>query len=279
MTERRYLFTFTRFACGCAYRTVGDTAVFCPQHRAISTGTERTLTPGRETPDVPGLVMSPYMKGVAHTLRNTPHNSLHTMTSVLDAQDNEWAEPSEDLAGMCAACFIDQEERSETGVAMCECGNENCSYRWCGSPEGLHAFWRLHVLGKSEETTGIPDRDIFSHGPYAEQRDEVTAVLDREREDLQGRAVEMMKEMETARERAETPGQDQNPQAQNPQDQDPQAQNQQSVYLTPWLDRDYREMKEEGDPRAQARARRALTQKLTRLQVIGALPPSQPQEA
>ena len=267
MTERKYLFTFTRFACGCAYRTVGDTAVFCPQHREIITGTERIETPGSETPDVPGLVMERYLKGEAHTLMNTRRNSLHTLTSVLDGMGNEWAEPSEELVGLCAGCFIDQEQHSETGAAMCECGDEDCSYRWCGSTEGLHAFWRLHVLGKSEETTGISDVDIFSHGQYAEQRDRVTAALDREREEIQGRTVEMMNEMETAREQAETPG------------EDPQAGDSQTVYLTPWLDRDYREMKEEGDPGAQARARQSLTQKLTRLQVIGALSPSQPQEA
>ena len=136
MTERRYIFTTTRFRCGCAYRIIGDTAVFCPQHREIITGTERIETPEPTTPDVPGLVMEQYLKGVAHTLMNTRRNSLHTLTSVLDGRGNEWAEPSEELVGMCAACFIDQEEHYETGMAMCECGDKDCSYRWCGSGRG-----------------------------------------------------------------------------------------------------------------------------------------------
>ncbi len=266
MTEGKYVFTITRFQCGCVYQTIGDTAVFCPQHRrewhrGIITGRETIRTPGPATPDVPGLVMEQYLKGVAHTLRNTRDNSLHTMTSVLDGRGDEWAEPSEEMVGLCAACFIDQEQCSETGVAMCECGNEDCSYRWCGSAEGLHAFWRLHVLGKSEEVTGIPETDIFSYGQYAEQRDKVTAALDPEREDLRAWAVEIMKEMETAREKAGAPG---------------QTGDQQSVYLIPWLDREYEAMTGDGAPRERELARRQLTMKITRLHVIGALPPAQP---
>ena len=261
MTERKYIFTIARFRCGCVYRIVGDTAVFCPQHREIITGTERIETPEPETPDVPGLVMNQYVKGIAHTLMNTPRNSLHTMTSVLDGRGDEWAEPSEDLVGMCAACFIDQEEQSETGVAMCECGDKDCSYRWCGSAEGLHAFWRLHVLGKSEETAGIPETDIFSHGQYSTQNSRVTAVLDRERKELEDRAQELMKEMENAREEAGT---------------SEQAGGQPSPYLIAWLDREYQAIKGDDDPREREAARRQLTRKITRLQIIGALPAAQP---
>ena len=266
MTEGKYVFTITRFQCGCVYQTIGDTAVFCPQHRGewhrgIITGRETIRTPGPEIPEVPGLVMDRYMRGVAHTLRNTRDNSLHTMTSVLDGRGDEWAEPSEEMVGLCAARFIDQEQCSETGVAMCECGNEDCSYRWCGSAEGLHAFWRLHVLGKSEETTGISDQDIFSYGRYAEQRDKVTAVLDREREELEDRTRELMKDMENAREQAEA---------------SEQARAQPSPCLIPWLDREYEAMTGEGAPRERELARRQLARKITRLHVIGALPPAQP---
>ena len=268
MTERRYVFTFTRFGCGCAYRTTSDTAAFCPRHREIITGMETIETPGPETPDVPGLVMDPYLKGTAHTLRNTRHNSLHVMTSVLDGRGGEWAEPSEEIVGICAACFIDQEECSETQVAMCECGDEDCSYRWCGSTEGLHAFWRLHALGNSEETTGIPECDIFSHGQHSEQSSRVADALGQEREDLRSRAMEMMQEMEHAREQTQTPG----------QALDQQALDQQAVYLTPWLDRDYQTMTG-GDPRQQAQARRTLTGKITRLLIIRALSPGQSQAA
>ena len=268
MTERKYVFTFTKFQCGCAYRTIGDTAVFCPQHREIITGIERIETPRPETPGVPGLVMDPYLKGAAHTLGNTRHNSLHTMTSVLDGQGNEWAGPSEETVGICAACFIDQEECLETRIAMCECGKAECSYRWCGSTEGLHAFWRLHVQGRSEEITGIPEQDIFSYGQHNEQSSEVTAALDQEREDLRSRAGELMKDLESARERAKTPG----------QAEDQQAENQQAVHLIPWLDQDYQAMTgHDGPQRPQGReqARRTLTRKITRIHVIGMLPPAE----
>ena len=265
MTERKYVFTFTHFQCGCAYRTIGDTAVFCPQHREIITGTERIETPEPKTPDVPGMVMDPYLKGTAQTLRNTRHNSIHVMTSVLDGQGDEWDEPSEEMVGLCGACFIDEEQYYETQVAMCECGKEKCSYRWCGSTEGLHAFWRLHAQGKSEETTGIPERDIFNYGQYSKQSSEVASALDQEREDLRSRAGEMTIDMESAREQAKTSG----------QTEEQQTRNQQSVYLTPWLDRDYQAMTGASDPREQERARRTLQGKITRLHVIGTLPPAE----
>ena len=261
MTERRYIFTTTRFRCGCAYRIIGDTAVFCPQHREIITGTERIETPEPTTPDVPGLVMEQYLKGVAHTLMNTRRNSLHTLTSVLDGRGNEWAEPSEELVGMCAACFIDQEEHYETGMAMCECGDKDCSYRWCGSAEGLHAFWKLHVQGKSEEAAGIPETDIFSYGQYSTQNSRVTAVLDRERKELEDRVQELMEEMKNAREEAGA---------------SEQAGGQPSPYLIPWLDREYAAMTGGGAAMEREMARRQLAGKITRLHIIGSMPPAQP---
>ena len=276
MTERKYVFTFTHFACGCAYRTTGDTAVFCPQHREIITGTERIETQEPEIPEVPGMVMNKYVNGMPQILSNSRNNTLHTMTSVLDGRSNEWAEPTEDIVGICPACFIDQETCLETGVAMCECGNEDCSYRWCGSTEGLHAFWRLHALSKSEEETGIPERDIFSHGPYSDLNSKAAAALDREREDLRGRAEELMKEIENAREQAEAQAQAPG-ETPDPETAGQQANNHQSVYLTPWLDQDYQSMTSD-DTRERDWARRTLTGKVTRLHIIMALSPDQPQE-
>ena len=270
MTNGRYIFTVTRFACGCAYRTSLDTAVFCPQHhdeshRGAIREQETFYTDTNDTPDVPGLVMSPHSGHRPIVLRNTESNSIHTSVSVLDGSRNEWKASDEDQVGLCAACFIDNEDDYvETRIAMCECGQDRCSYRWCGSLNGLHAYWRLHVQGRSEEATGIPDEDIFSYGRYDEQNEDVTQALDAERADLTAQIEMLMHEMETARQ-----------QATNVQPTDEQ----QSIYLMPWLDQDYRVMnqpeQEVNRPQRQL-ARSALFKKIARLHIIGALPPIQP---
>ena len=130
------LLTFTRFFCGCIYRTLDDQAVFCPQHRqephrAYATGTERVPIPSQDNFPIRGLVMSRYFKSHPAVLQNSSSNSLHTIVSTKDGRNEEWDTPEPELLGLCTACFIDHEQRDETRIAMCECGDEDCSYRWC----------------------------------------------------------------------------------------------------------------------------------------------------
>lgn len=265
MTQKQYVFTITRFICGCVYRTAGDTAVFCPTHRTephrgVIQEQEMLYTPTPDPPEIPGLVMNSYYKKIPHVLRNSSRNSIHTTASVLDGDGNEWHEPQEEQVGLCAACYIDQDDCFETGIAMCECGNEKCSYRWCGTTTGLHAFWRLHTEGKSKETTGTPEIDIFSHGKFEDQTEDITETLNEERISLEQEIEKQMREMETVREKHE---------GNEPHD------DQQTVYLTKWLDREYLHMKQPNNPNAPPEiARTALRRKIARLLIIGALPPT-----
>ena len=75
----------TRFNCGCAYRTISDTAVFCPAHRdhakpGFITGRETIRVPQGENPQMEKLEI----------LMNTSGNSLHAETIVLDSNHNDW---------------------------------------------------------------------------------------------------------------------------------------------------------------------------------------------
>lgn len=270
MTNTQYLFTFTRFACGCAYRTSTDTPVFCPEHHdephrgaIMEQGTIYTPTP--DIPDVPGLVISQHWEHLPILLRNSSSNSLHTTTYVLDAKGNEWKEKEEGQVGLCAACFVEKgNDYFETGIAMCECGQEQCSYRWCGSLTGLHAYWRPHVQGKSKDISGIPDEDIFNYGTYEDQNVETNDALEAERDDLTAQIEKLMRDMETARHQA---GGDQ------------PAEQHQSIYLIPWLDEEYslaNQPEQELNLPQRQLARSDLFKKIARLHIIGALPPIQP---
>ena len=116
--------------------------------------------------------------------RNSEHNSLHTRTQTLDGNSAEWDDAETELAGLCAGCFIENGEHRETGIAMCECGDERCSYRWCGDTSGLHAYWRLHANGESQGATGIAEEDIFSYGPCEGHSEAVKDILNLEREKI-----------------------------------------------------------------------------------------------
>ena len=79
-------------------------------------------------------------------------------------------------------------------------------------------------------------------------------------DDLTRQIQELMKEMQANREKTASPETDER---------------QQSVYLIPWLNQEYQQM-QEADDRKKNLASRVLTKKITRLHVIGALPPSAP---
>ena len=144
MTGSQYIFTATRFYCGCSYRTIGDTAVFCPEHRAephrgFITGEETIRIPSPQPPDILRLGMNKHLTNQPRTLRNTEYNSIYTKVQVMGPGQEEWESDRAEEVGLCAACFIESQETWETGIAMCECGNEDCPYRWCGGTAGLHA--------------------------------------------------------------------------------------------------------------------------------------------
>ena len=263
MTEKQYSFKNTRFNCGCAYRTMSEDLVFCPEHRHSSpvgfiTGKETTQSPGPEVPQIPGLVMDPYIKGRPKTMMNTSANSLHTRTYVLDGQGEEWSD-YEDEIGSCNACFIDSGKLNPTQIAMCECGKEECSYRWCGIINGLHALWRIHAQGLSQQTTGIPEDDIFSYGKYDEQTQELKEILKAEKQELEKNRDRLVLATLEARQEAGTGKERQSDQHQ--------------VYLSQWLDSEYAAItKEQNSTEDVNYAQRRLATKLLRLHIIGATP-------
>ena len=69
MTEKQYSFKNTRFNCGCAYRTMSEDLVFCPEHRHSSPGRihppgrKQPRAQGRKFPKYRGWVMDPYIQG------------------------------------------------------------------------------------------------------------------------------------------------------------------------------------------------------------------------
>ena len=252
-----YVTTVTRFFCGCCYSTPTDQAVFCPQHRGFITGREQVHHQGSQAPPWHGVVKGRYT-GEAEVLMNTERNSVHVKSTVLDGRGEEWNMGESEEVGICTACFIESDggNRGETGFAMCECGDEDCSYRWCGQLNGLHAFWRLHVKGETEQATGIDDRDIFSYGPCEGLKEAVQETLKQERDSIRKEADRLA----GLALRAQTAGPG-------------ELRGVHPVYLTSWLSRDCREIANpsvEGDPRS---ATRSLTSKVTRLHVLGAMPP------
>ena len=105
---------------------------------------------------------------------------------------------------------------------MCECGQEKCSYRWCGMTDGLHALWRIHAQGLTQQTTGIRDDDIFSYGSYDEQTEDMRKILDAEKQELERKADRLVRATLAARQ-ASGPG-------------TKRRSYQQQVYLSRWLD-------------------------------------------
>ena len=256
-------FTIARFFCGCAYLNPMDTAIFCPEHRHAP---HRGYITGRETIRVPKdtsysmLHVTPHrtIKAFPAILQSDAHNSLHTVTRVLDGHHNDWSLPQADLLGLCAACLIDSEDYNETRIAMCECGNEQCSYRWCGSLQGLHAFWKLHAQGRSEETTGLKEEDIFSHGAYEDHSQEVRDTLDKERAVLQEAARKITSDLYQTTTKAFSPGR----RAKLP-----------PAYLNPWLEQQLSiAVLQRGTTQAR-NANRTLMNRVLRLHIIGAIPP------
>ena len=258
-------FTIARFFCGCAYLNPMDTAIFCPEHRHTP---HRGYITGRETIKVPEhtpysmLHVTPHrtIRAFPAILQSDAHNSLHTVTGVSDGHHNDWSIPQADLLGLCAACLIDSEDYNETRIAMCECGNEQCSYRWCGSLQGLHAFWKLHAQGGSEETTGLKEEDIFSHGAYEDHSQEVRDTLDKERTVLQEAAHKITSDLYQTTTKAFSPGR----RAKLP-----------PSYLNPWLEQQLRiAVLQPGTTQAR-NANRTLMNRVLRLHIIGAIPPLQ----
>lgn len=199
----RYIFSISRFHCGCIYRRSTDRIYFCPVHRGILTGEETIRLPDGMTgghgdqPKMLHLAMSSFNPNWPDMVHNTDSNSL-IQRSKISAKGEEWHKWTEEN-GLCAACYIDDEEIVPTFAAMCECGDRDCVYRWCGRTQGLHAYWLLHAAGLTEQTTGVDDRDIFAYGPCNDQREEVTRILDDERESLNHSAADRAAKMADSR--------------------------------------------------------------------------------
>ena len=262
--DRQYIFRTTRFHCGCVYQTI-DNAVFCPEHRrdGFITSQETIRTPDSSPPRIQGLAMNTFAPSRPKVLRNDDRNSLHVMTSVLDGRKENWTDDEVQEVGLCTACFIDLKDNIETEIAMCECGSEDCSYRWCGRLDGLHALWRLHAQGLSPDSIGTPEEDIFSYGPFWEKSEETREILSRERDHLREADRKLAQEAILARQAAL-----------------PQAGRRHisPVLMSHWMDPEIREMEQETDPRRANWALSRLEAKMARLYVIGAVAPEDQHE-
>ena len=199
----RYIFTISRFHCGCIYKRATDRIYFCPTHRGMLTGEETIRLPDGMTgrpgnqPKILHMVMSEFTPNWPQVLHNTDSNSL-VQTNKISAKGEEWHNWTEET-GLCAACYIDDEDVVRTAAAMCECGDRDCLYRWCGRTQGLHAYWLLHAAGLTEHSTGFKDRDIFAYGPCQDQGEELTRILDEERECLNQAATERARNITDSR--------------------------------------------------------------------------------
>ena len=271
--QTQYMLTITRFSCGCLYRTTVDRAVFCPAHRSrqpvgFITGVETIRSPVRVDHSLARLAMNPRIPTVPIELRSTDRNSLHQQVRTMDPGGTEWNQTT-DETGLCAPCMVDHEDSRETRIAACECGNPDCPYRWCGSLQGLHALWRPHVQGTTEQDTGIPDRDIFSHGPQADLSDRAREALHQERQELQAHADRLLQETLRARRMPPTPaGRPEGPAGTRTRTRIPHP-----AYLSPWLDPQHRLLADPGvNPRDRQHAASQIQGKLLRLMLIGALP-------
>ena len=275
-TPTQYMLTITRFSCGCLYRTSTDQAVFCPAHRHRSpvgfiTGVETIKAATPVVPHLARLTMHPTLTGIPLELRCTQSNSLHQQVHTLDAQGNEWDRQT-DQTGLCAACLVEHQEPNETRIAACECGDPDCSYRWCGSTQGVHAYWRLHAQDLSQQSTGIPNRDIFSHGPEKDLSQQVRAVLETERKDLNKQADRLLQATLHARRipshkgllpaaPGHTSGSRRRTSIAHP------------VHLSRWLDRECEAIAAPATtPRHREASIRTIKPKLLRLYIIGAMP-------
>ena len=255
-------FTIARFFCGCVYPNPKDLALFCPEHRGqphrgYITGHE-DIRVHQDTP-IPEQALHPHRStsNSHHILQNSPHNSIHTVTSVLDNDHNEWATPEAEMTGLCAPCFIDSNYRIQTRTAMCECGNQECPYRWCGKTQGLHALWRFHANGQSMNAIGIPEAHIFSQGTFPDQPQRVKEILKEEEKNLEEQihriAHDFHQQMKTPWHKTRNGAP--------------------AVYSNPWLEREHQRITKHPNTRDSAQAARTLLEKITRLTVIGAMAP------
>ena len=270
---KRYIFRTAQFQCGCVYQILGETAAACPQHQSPISREANYESHTPENPGIPGLVMSQYFKSQPHILHNHNSNSLHNLTSVRDGQGNSWIDEQEDQTGLCAACLIDEDSYTETGYAICECGNENCSYRWCGATQGLHALWAVHVQGKAMELLGWPDEDIFSYGPYLDQKQEIKSILNEEQKLLIRRMEILLDGIKKARS-------NRNPELNSELNSETEGAPDEILgtgYLTPWLDDDYeravsQKEQPEGKRYPEALYLKILAVKLLRLHLVSPIP-------
>ena len=270
-TRTQYSFSYSRFSCGCAYRTTSDLTVACPTHRGMIVANDLVISDTPDIPDIPGLVLSRHPAKFPVVLGNSSSNSLHTLITVHDGRRNEWQDLQEDQIGLCCACFIDNGDLIETRIAACECGNLDCSYRWCGRLSGLHALWSVHVQGRHEiwqiddiytgQPKAVLDEDIFSRGPANELPQHVIQALDAERKSLAAAAQALVQQFQDHR---------------APRDYRPSEP--MTPFDIPWLNPEYEAITDPNtDERELQHARASLERKLLRLHVAGV--PIAPQPA
>ena len=245
---RTYIFRTARFNCGCIYRIRFDTPIMCPAHRTFIVEEKEFRSDTPDMPEITGLVTNKQYNNLPIILCNSSNNSLHVNSIVKDGQGEEWSCNEEEELGLCAACFIENNEYTDTRITACECGNEYCSYRWCGSLHGLHAFWKLHSQNQSYEITGIPERDIFSYGKANELDDNVINILSEQRTRLLEISEILIQDMTAFKNQANNTESDQIP-----------------AYSSDWLNKTYEMLT------TMRGAQSSLSNKLLRFYVTGLL--------
>ena len=151
-------------------------------------------------------------------------------------------------------------------------GDEDCSYRWCGKTEGLHAYWRLHARGASEQATGLTEDDIFNHGPARDRPEDETAALQKEQADLDGMGEELLSEMVARRNTGPTATPDAEDHEPTGEPEPPRP------YDLEWLQQSYDVMAKQSEmPVVRRIAKVQLKEKLVRLHVAG-FPGPQPED-
>lgn len=251
-TERTYVFAYSRFAWGCAYQKTSETTLICPEHRQPLTEEHELRSATRDFPPVEGLMMSRFFKTNPAIIRNSSRNSLHSVLKIRDGGGSEWSDDDENEVGLCPACYIDQQDLVETRITACECADPQCSYRWCGQLSGLHAYWRLHVQGRTHEATDFRDQEIFSYGDYHSLDEQTQETLDRERAELIRAGQDLLEKMGDSRS--------------NDADDSPTGR----IFRMPWLEQHYDVMNDpDRSNRLRETARQELGRRLIRLHLLG----------
>ena len=201
------------------------------------------------------MTMNRYFKDHPEVLENNQHNSYHTTVST-KSPDSTLSDDEPDLTGLCTPCYIQHDQHTSTHIAVCECGDTDCHYRWCGLLTGLHAAWPLHADGSLENLTSIPGYELFQY----EEEDHLPPAVKHTLQQTAARTAAKIQSEAIRVIQGRTTNQEDH------------------LIQGPYLGPAYRNLIRAETQARRNSALRSLEQKLTRLHVTGAWPPSQHRE-